>query len=69
MFSHSRKAIHKMAVRAAELIANAATFEAAVAHVTEDGKTKRSVSSSDGWAMVHKDRLTELEILEEAHNG
>jgi uncharacterized coiled-coil protein SlyX len=41
------------------------TFQQAVAHVTEDGKTRRSFSSSEGWAMVHHDRLSDLEIAEE----
>jgi hypothetical protein len=40
-------------------------FRVAVEHVTENGKTKRSMSSSDGWAVVHKDRLRDLEIAEE----
>jgi len=41
------------------------TFRAAVEHVTENGNTKRSVSASEGWAVVHKDRLIDLEIAEE----
>lgn len=41
------------------------TFNSAVEHVTENGKTKRSFSSSEGWAMVHKDRLLDLECAEE----
>jgi hypothetical protein len=40
-------------------------FRVAVEHVTENGKTKRSMSSSAGWAVVHKDRLLDLEIAEE----
>ena len=40
-------------------------FRVAVEHVTENGKTTRSMSSSDGWAVVHKDRLCDLLIAEE----
>lgn len=42
-----------------------AMFNSAVEHVTENGKTKRSFSASEGWAMVHKDRLIDLECAEE----
>ena len=41
------------------------TFRQAAAHVTEDGKTRRSFTTSEGWAMVHADRLLDLEIAEE----
>ena len=43
-----------------------AMFKSAVQHVTEIGKTNRSVSASGKWAMVHSDRLADLEIIEEA---
>ena len=43
-----------------------ATFHSAVEHVTEDGCTRRSfVAMPEGWAMVHKDRLHDLELAEE----
>lgn len=45
--------------------AELASFKSAVAHVTEDGKTRRSFSASEGWAMVHRDRLLDLEVAEE----
>ena len=42
------------------------TFHSAVEHVTEDGCTRRSVvAMPEGWAMVHKDRLHDLELAEE----
>lgn len=42
------------------------SFEMAVDHVTEEGtNTIRSVSSSNGWAMVGSKRLTDLECKEE----
>ena len=44
-------------------------FQQAVIHVTENGKTARSFSSGDGWAMVHSDRLTDLVVCEEQFNG
>lgn len=37
----------------------------AVQHVTEEGNTTRSYSTSNGWAMVHEDRLADLEVAEE----
>jgi hypothetical protein len=40
-------------------------FRTAAEHVTENGATKRTMSSSDGWAMCHVERLTDLEVLEE----
>lgn len=46
--------------------AELAEFRCAVEHVTEDGKTTRSFSSSAGWAMVHKERLMDLETAEES---
>lgn len=52
-----------------ELRAELAAFQCAVEHVTENGNTKRSFSASEGWAMVHKDRLTDLEIAEERLNN
>jgi len=43
-----------------------AAFHSAVEHVTEDGCTRRSfVAMPEGWAMVHKDRLYDLELAEE----
>lgn len=43
-----------------------AAFQSAVEHVTEDGKTRRSfVAMPEGWAMIHKDRLHDLEVAEE----
>ncbi len=42
-----------------------AALQSAVEHVTENGKTKRSFSASEGWAMVHKERLLDLEVAEE----
>jgi chromosome segregation ATPase len=44
-----------------ELLAELASFKVAVAHVTEDGKGSRSFSSSEGWAMVHREYLADLE--------
>lgn len=44
-----------------------AAFRCAVEHVTEDGNTKRSFVSGDGWAMIHKDRLFDLEVIEERY--
>lgn len=41
------------------------TFRQAVQHVTEMGKTRRSFSTNGGWAMIHAERLTELEIFQE----
>lgn len=49
----------------AELRQQLAAFQSAVEHVTEDGCTRRSFSTSEGWAMVHKDRLHDLEVAEE----
>ena len=50
----------------AELRKQLATFHSAVEHVTEDGCTRRSVvAMPEGWAMVHKDRLHDLELAEE----
>lgn len=43
------------------------TFKNAVDHVTADGKTSRAFSASEGWAMVHKDRLLDLECAEETN--
>lgn len=40
-------------------------FSHAIEHVTENGKTRRSVSDSRGWAVLHIGRLTDLEIAEE----
>lgn len=48
-----------------KLRAELATFKAAVEHVTENGKTRRSFSTGE-WAMVHSERLTDLEIAEES---
>ncbi len=49
-----------------ELRQQLSTFHSAVEHVTEDGCTRRSVvAMPEGWAMVHKDRLHELELAEE----
>jgi hypothetical protein len=42
-----------------------AAFQSAAEHVTEDGCTRRSFVASEGWAMIHKDRLAELENAEE----
>ncbi|NMD19129.1 MAG: hypothetical protein GYA76_02445 [Verrucomicrobia bacterium] len=43
-----------------------AAFHSAVEHVTEDGCLRRSfVAMPEGWAMVHKDRLHDLELAEE----
>ncbi len=43
-----------------------AAFHSAVEHVTEDGCIRRSfVAMPEGWAMVHKDRLHDLELAEE----
>ena len=39
-------------------------FQQAVAHISEDGKTTRSVSCNQ-WAMIHPERLTDLIICEE----
>lgn len=47
------------------LLNELAVFNSAVEHVTEEGKTKRSFSVSEGWAMVHKERLIDLECAEE----
>lgn len=53
-------------VEIAALRQQLATFHSAVEHVTEDGCTRRSVvAMPEGWAMVHKDRLHELELAEE----
>lgn len=41
------------------------TFQQAVEHVTEKGNTRRAFSTREGWAMIHKDRLLDLEIIEE----
>lgn len=49
----------------AKLRAELAAFKSAVDHVTADGKTTRSFSASEGWAMVHMDRLTDLHVVEE----
>ncbi len=43
-------------------------FLYAVQHVTEDGNTTSSYSTSAGWAMVHADRLIDLEVAEEQRN-
>jgi len=51
--------------RIKELEANLNTFTNAVDHVTADGVTRRAFSTSEGWAMIHKDRLHELECIEE----
>ena len=49
-----------------ELRQQLAMFKSAVEHVTEDGCTRRSfVAMPEGWAMVHKDRLNDLELAEE----
>lgn len=45
-------------------------FLEAVKHVTEPGPSdppKRSVVSSDGWAMIHSRRLSDLEVIEEKY--
>jgi uncharacterized protein YpuA (DUF1002 family) len=43
-----------------------AAFQSAAEHVTENGCTRRSfVAMPEGWAMIHKDRLHELEVAEE----
>lgn len=34
-------------------------------HVTGRGKTKRTFSTGEGWAMVHKDYLLDLECAAE----
>ena len=52
-----------------ELRAELAAFRCAAEHVTEDGNTRRSFTASEGWAMVHKDRLLDLEIIEERLNN
>lgn len=39
---------------------------AAVQHVTEGGKSRRSMASNQGWAMVHAEYLSDLECLAEA---
>lgn len=39
-------------------------FQQAVDHISEDGKTTRSVSCNQ-WAMIHPERLTDLIICEE----
>jgi len=49
----------------ADLRAELAQFQNAVEHVTENGKTTRSVSHSDKWAIVHSERLSDLECAEE----
>lgn len=48
-----------------KLRAELAAFKSAVDHVTADGKTTRSFSASEGWSMVHCDRLTDLHVAEE----
>ena len=55
----------RMSERIGEIESDLNDFHMAVEHVTENGNTKRSFSTSEGWAMVHKDRLTDLEIAEE----
>ncbi len=50
-----------------ELLAELSSFKTAIEHVTADGKTRRSYSSSDGWSMVHRERLVDLELLEEKY--
>jgi len=40
-------------------------FLSAVEHVTADGNTHHTVSTSEGWAMVHRERLRDLELNEE----
>lgn len=55
----------EMEKRIAELEKRLATFEEAVAHVTEDATASRSFTSSEGWSMVHTQRLHDLEIIEE----
>ena len=58
--------IAKRNTEVAELRHQLATFHSAVEHVTEDGCTRRSVvAMPEGWAMVHKDRLHNLELAEE----
>ena len=60
------KVIYCMAAEIAELRQQLAAFHSAVEHVTEDGCTRRSfVAMPEGWAMVHKDRLHDLELAEE----
>ena len=50
----------------AELRKQLAAFRSAAEHVTEDGCTRRSVvAMPEWWAMVHKDRLHDLELAEE----
>lgn len=54
------------AEREIDLRQQLATFHSAVEHVTEDGCLRRSfVAMPEGWAMVHKDRLHDLELAEE----
>ena len=48
-----------------ELRAELAAFRCAAEHVTEDGNTRRSFTASEGWAMIHSERLSELECKEE----
>ena len=54
------------AEREIDLRQQLAAFHSAVEHVTEDGCLRRSfVAMPEGWAMVHKDRLHDLELAEE----
>ena len=58
--------IAKRNTEVAELRQQLSAFHSAVEHVTEDGCTRRSVvAMPEGWAMVHKDRLHDLEFAEE----
>ena len=60
-------ALNKMRQERDALLAQLADHHAAVQHVTEDGKTTRSYTG-DGWAMIHAERLRELEAAEEERN-
>jgi hypothetical protein len=46
------------------------SFRTSIEHITVDGCTTRSFIDSKGWwAMIHKDRLHQLECFEERLRG
>lgn len=63
--SDNEHEIRRLNDRVSALEAELNCFHQAVSHVTENGKTTRSFSTGEWWAMVHKDRLSDLEIAEE----